>query len=62
MKQTIAEEVKMLRSFAMSIVGRDSEGEYRPEFVKHIMEMLKKGPTHSYKSSKQFLADLSGHD
>lgn len=55
---TLAREVKMLRSFAVSIVGRDPEGEYRPEFIRDMLRAAEERPTKRFVSAKQFLADL----
>ena len=33
----LEKEVKMLRSFVISIVGKDPEGDYRPEFVRKAL-------------------------
>ncbi|OIO46373.1 hypothetical protein COU05_01845 [bacterium (Candidatus Gribaldobacteria) CG10_big_fil_rev_8_21_14_0_10_37_21] len=34
-------ETAVLRSFVVGTVGRDEEGEYRPEFVKEILSSSK---------------------
>jgi len=36
-------EVKMLRSVVIGLVGRDPEGEYKPEFVEKMLDLMK-GP------------------
>lgn len=48
----------MLRSFAVSIIGRDSEGEYQPEFVRDTLRAMQEKPTKRFISARQFLADL----
>ena len=34
-------ETAVLRSFVVGAVGRDEEGEYRPEFVKEVLSSAK---------------------
>ena len=54
----LEKEVKMLRSFAVGIVGRDAEGEYRPEFVRQALRDANRVPTKRFVSAKKFLAEL----
>ena len=56
---SLAEEIKMLRSLAVSLVGRDSEGDYRPDFVRKALRAMKLQPTRRFVSKKTFLAELS---
>lgn len=56
---TIRQEVTLLRSAVISLIGRDSEGEYRPAFVKSTLAALSRRPAKRFVSSKQFLADIS---
>ena len=35
----LSSEVARMRSLLIGIIGRDSEGEYRPEFVKEILKI-----------------------
>jgi hypothetical protein len=59
----LEKEVRMLRSFAISIVGKDPEGEYRPEFVRQALRDANRVPTKRFVSAKKFLADLrSSHN
>ena len=56
--QTISnlrEEVNLLRSFVIGIVGKDKEGEYKPEFVKKTLRALRKEPKHTFKNKNSFL-------
>ncbi len=52
----------MLRSLAVSLVGRDSEGAYRPEFVRRILQSVSRTPTKHYTNKKSFLAELLKND
>ena len=54
----LKQEVELLRSLVISTVGKDREGEYRPEFIKRILKSLKSKPKHTYKDSKTFLPQL----
>ena len=35
---TLKKEVRSLRSFIISMLGKDTEGDYRPEFVDELMK------------------------
>ena len=56
---TVKQEISLLRSAVISLIGRDSEGEYRPAFVKSTLRAISRRPTKHFVSSKQFLADIS---
>ena len=51
-------EIDMLRSFAISIAGKDPEGEYRPEFVRDILRASKEKATHKFTTPETFLKDI----
>lgn len=52
----------MLRSLAVSLVGRDTEGEYRPEFVRRVLQNMGRKPTKTYTDKKAFLEALLKND
>jgi len=54
----LEKEVKMLRSFVISIVGKDPEGDYRPEFVRKALRDANLVPTKRFENAKKFLAEL----
>ncbi len=56
---TLQQEVTLLRSAVISLVGKDQEGVYRPEFVTSTLVALQRNATKQFKSSKQFLANFS---
>jgi hypothetical protein len=56
---TIKQEITLLRSAVINLIGRDTEGEYRPEFVKSTMTVLSQKATKRFTSAKQFLAGVS---
>ncbi len=37
--KTLANEVSLLRSFFIGTKGRDSEGDYRPDFVENMLRV-----------------------
>ena len=57
-EDVLQNEVKLLRSFVISIAGEDEEGEYNPEFVKEILEAAQEQPTESFVDAQSFLASL----
>ena len=48
-------EVRMLRSAVIGLIGRDSEGEYKPEFVAKVLEAEKEPIVGEFKDTKSFL-------
>lgn len=56
---TVKQEISLLRSAVINLIGRDMEGSYRPEFVKSTLAALSKKPTRRFTSPKQFLIDIS---
>ena len=56
----LEQEIRILRSFLISVVGEDEEGEYHPRFVKEILKAAREKPDHSFKSKNSFLAALRG--
>ena len=57
----LTREVAMLRSVLMATTaGKDPEGEYRPEFVKKMLALVKKTKTGvTFANSKDFLKKIS---
>ena len=56
---SLVEEIAMLRSLAVSLVGRDTEGNYRPDFVRKSLRTSGLQPTQHFVDRKSFLAELS---
>lgn len=54
----LKQEVFTLRSFLISIVGEDKEGNYRPEFVKEIIKAAKEKPDLVFVDRHSFFAEL----
>ena len=61
-RDTLIEEITMLKSLAVSIVGRDTEGAYKPEFVRTVLRKAHMKPTRRFLDSKTFLRELSKND
>ena len=57
-KLTLQQEVRLLRSAVIGLVGRDAEGEYRPEFVEEMLATISDKPEFVFSSPKQFLNHL----
>ena len=51
-------EIDLLRSFAISIAGKDPEGEYRPEFVRDILRASQEKAAHRFTTPEAFLKDI----
>lgn len=56
---TIKQEITLLRSAVINLIGRDTEGEYRPEFIKSTLAALSQKATKRFISPKQFLTSIS---
>jgi hypothetical protein len=58
-RNELTEEVRRLRSLVIGLVGRDSEGAYRPEYVRRLLALTSKPSTHVFKGSTSLLKELS---
>jgi len=56
--KNLRREVGVLRSAIISILGRDREGKYRPEFVKEVLLASKETPTGRFTNTDSFLKEL----
>jgi len=54
----LREEIKALRSFIIGVLGKDSEGEYKPEFVRKILKVAREKATFTFKNKKDFLKQI----
>ena len=54
----IEEEINLLRSFVIGIVGKDKEGKYKPEFAKKVLKALREKPQHTFKDKNSFLSQI----
>lgn len=56
--ESLREEVTLLRSVIISILGEDREGKYRPNFVRTILKASKEKPNREFTDAKSFLQEL----
>ena len=54
----IRQEVRSLRSFVISVLGKDTEGEYRPELVEELLRASMEGPSYEYTGAGSLLKQL----
>lgn len=57
--KNLKKEIELLRSLVIGVVGRDSEGRYRPEFIERIHHAVDEKYSHRFTSRKSFLKLLS---
>ena len=57
-KLTLQQEVRLLRSAVAGLVGRDREGQYRPEFVEEILNDQQRNPTTEFTTEADLLKRL----
>lgn len=55
---TLKKEVRSLRSFIISMLGKDTEGDYRPEFVDELMKAISETPIYHYTGAGSLLKHL----
>jgi len=55
---SLKREVRTLRSLLISVIGKDEEGAYRPQFVRETLKAAREKPTHSFRGARSFLAEL----
>ena len=51
----LQQEVALLRSAVISLIGEDQEGTYRPEFVKKTLKAAQEPAIYQFKNAKSFL-------
>lgn len=57
-RPTLKQEVALLRSAVIGLIGRDPEGDYRPEFVESVFRALAEKPTARFTTPEKFLVDV----
>jgi hypothetical protein len=55
---TLKQEVLLLRSAVVGLVGKDKEGQYRPELVKSVLADLNRKATHNFVDPESFLEEV----
>ncbi len=58
-KLSLQQEVALLRSAVIGIIGKDADGEYHPAFVESTFAALRRKSTKRFVSARQFLADIA---
>jgi len=56
---TIKQELTLLRSAVVGLVGKDKEGNYRPEFVTEMLASTSRKPTKTFTTPDEFLKEVS---
>lgn len=54
----LQEEIRLLRSFIIGIIGKDKEGKYNPEFVKKIYKSSQEKQNYIFKDKQSFLSQI----
>jgi len=54
----IQRELKTLRSFVIGYLGKDKEGEYRPDFVKKVIKANSEDTSLAFKNKQSFLKKI----
>jgi len=55
---SIQQEISLLRSYVVSMAGKDTEGAYKPELVRRVRKALREEPTKRFKDANMFLREL----
>lgn len=55
---TLKQEIILLRSVVVGLVGKDKEGNYRPEFVSEMLSSVSRKPTKTFTSAENFLKSV----
>lgn len=55
---TVKQEVALLRSAIIGLVGKDREGEYRPNFIAEVFRDVRRKPTKKFSTKEDFLSEL----
>ena len=59
--RSLKREIELLRSFVIGYLGRDSEGEYNPKFVKEMLKETSDNKSeYVFKNKKSLLSYLNG--
>ncbi len=54
----LKKEMEILRSFLIGALAKDLEGDYRPDFVKKILQLSEKKADFTFKNAKNFLQEI----
>lgn len=51
----IQKEISLLKSFAISVLGKDKDGEYNPKFVTETLKAVSEKSLSSFRNKESFL-------
>lgn len=54
----LKKEIELLRSVVLGYVGKDSEGDYKPDFVKRAISAVSQNPKYEFKDAGSLLKHL----
>ena len=54
----LKEEIKALRSFIIGVLGKDQKGEYKPEFIRKVLEAAREKTVFTFKNKRAFLKQI----
>lgn len=57
--KNLKSEINLLRSFIISIIGEDKEGNYNPNFIAEMLQATNEKPANLFCDSKSFLKELN---
>ena len=57
--KNLRREVVQLRSVVIGLLGEDSDGKYRPEFVRQVLAAAREVPSREFSTPSDFLKILS---
>lgn len=57
--KNLKNEINLLRSFVISIIGEDKEGNYNPKFIDEMLQATNEKPAKLFCDSKSFLKELN---
>ena len=55
---SMKQQINSLRSAVISIIGKDKEGKYRPEFVKKTLQASREEASFVFRNSEQLLRQM----
>ena len=53
--ENLQSEVRNLRSLVIGMLGKDEEGDYRPDFVKKVLKAAKQKAEYTFEGKASFL-------
>ncbi|MBI2626764.1 MAG: hypothetical protein HYW77_00785 [Parcubacteria group bacterium] len=60
--QNLQKEIQNLRSLVIGMAGKDKEGQYKPSFIKKILQSSQEKVKNTFSDKDSFLLQLTDHD